>query len=87
MRLQVIEGSEIEPAPITPTEGAAWQLMSGTTRHIWQDAIVSPSGMVGELAVDLLFFTREGFTDEFDIVCSQHGHEGTAEALARRWSP
>ncbi|BGP00603.1 hypothetical protein JCM10021v2_004291 [Rhodotorula toruloides] len=46
VRLQVIEGSQIEPAPITPTEGTAWTLMAGTTRHVWKDAIVGPSGMV-----------------------------------------
>ncbi|BGP34581.1 hypothetical protein JCM10296v2_006403 [Rhodotorula toruloides] len=46
VRLQVIEGSQIEPAPITSTEGKAWELMAGTTRHVWKDAIVGPSGMV-----------------------------------------
>ncbi|GAA5996034.1 Gly-Xaa carboxypeptidase [Rhodotorula paludigena] len=46
VRLSVIEGSGIEPAPLTPTEGPAWDLMAGTTRHIWKDAVVTPSGMV-----------------------------------------
>lgn len=51
VRLSVVEGSEIEPAPQTPTEGAAWDLIAGTTRHIWQDAIATPTGMMGELTI------------------------------------
>ncbi|GAA5860767.1 hypothetical protein JCM1840_001956 [Sporobolomyces johnsonii] len=46
VRLSVVEGSEIEPAPLTPTEGDAWDLMAGTTRGIWEGAVVAPSGMV-----------------------------------------
>ncbi|CEQ42341.1 SPOSA6832_04155 [Sporobolomyces salmonicolor] len=45
VRLSVVEGSEIEPAPLTPTEGEAWDLMAGTTRGIWEGAVVAPSGM------------------------------------------
>lgn len=87
VRLQVIEGSEIEPAPITPTEGKAWELMAGTTRHVWKDAIVGPSGMVGEFGGStapggqetlLLTIVEMPF-----LACSQHRHEGTGEALPR----
>ncbi|GAA5972509.1 hypothetical protein JCM11641_001876 [Rhodosporidiobolus odoratus] len=46
VRLAVIEKSEIEPAPITPAEGAAWDLMAGTMRFIWPGAVAAPSGMV-----------------------------------------
>lgn len=60
VRLQVIEGSQIEPAPITPTEGTAWTLMAGTTRHVWKDAIVGPSGMVGEFGGSPAFGPRKG---------------------------
>lgn len=48
VRLSVIEGSEIEPAPQTPTKGTVWELIAGTTRHIWHDAIATPTGMMGE---------------------------------------
>jgi len=54
VRLSVVESSAIEPAPLTPTAGDAWDLMAGTTRHIWEGAVVAPSGMVG--ASPLLFF-------------------------------
>ncbi|GAA5900928.1 hypothetical protein JCM6882_005981 [Rhodosporidiobolus microsporus] len=46
IRLSAIEGSPIEPAPLTPAEGPAWELMAGTTKHLWQDAIVAPSAMI-----------------------------------------
>ncbi|GAA5862369.1 hypothetical protein JCM3774_002494 [Rhodotorula dairenensis] len=46
VHLSVVEDSEIEPAPLTPTEGSAWDLIAGTTRHIWQDAIATPTGMM-----------------------------------------
>lgn len=40
-----IEGTEhgLEPAPITPTEGAAFELVAGTTRHVFPESIVTPS--------------------------------------------
>jgi Gly-Xaa carboxypeptidase len=47
VRLDVIKGSEIEPAPLTPAVGPAFELMSGTVKDVWSDAVVSPSGMVG----------------------------------------
>ncbi|KAG8863707.1 hypothetical protein FRB96_007544 [Tulasnella sp. 330] len=31
-------GSALEPAPVTPTTGAAWRLLSGTIRSAYQDA-------------------------------------------------
>lgn len=49
VHLSIVEDSEIEPAPQTPTEGAVWDMVAGTTRHIWNDAIAAPTGMMGEL--------------------------------------
>lgn len=48
VRLKMVKGSEIEPAPITPAEGEAWELMSGTVKHVFDGAIVAPSAMIGE---------------------------------------
>lgn len=48
VRLSVVEGSKIEPAPLTPTEGEVWELMSGTARHVFNGSIVAPSAMIGE---------------------------------------
>ena len=39
----------VEPAPISPTEGPAWELIAGTGRHVFDNAIVGPSGMIGKL--------------------------------------
>lgn len=41
----------LEPAPLTPSHGPAFELMSGTVKHVFEGAIVAPSGMIGELAV------------------------------------
>ncbi|GAA5847109.1 hypothetical protein JCM9279_002692 [Rhodotorula babjevae] len=46
VRLSQFGTSGIEPAPLTPTEGAVWELMAGTTRHVWPGAVVAPSGMI-----------------------------------------
>ncbi|SGZ31431.1 BQ5605_C044g12172 [Microbotryum silenes-dioicae] len=46
VRLIHREGSEIEPAPLTPSSGPAYELMSGTIRHVFDRPIVAPSGMV-----------------------------------------
>ncbi|KAI5475840.1 Gly-Xaa carboxypeptidase [Pseudohyphozyma bogoriensis] len=46
VRLDYVGESSIEPAPITPTEGPAWDLMGGTVKAIWEDAVVAPSGMI-----------------------------------------
>ncbi|SCV73519.1 BQ2448_7445 [Microbotryum intermedium] len=46
VRLIHREGSEIEPAPLTPSSGPAYELMSGTIRHVFERPIVAPSGMV-----------------------------------------
>ncbi|GAA6011066.1 hypothetical protein JCM11491_005925 [Sporobolomyces phaffii] len=46
VRLSVRPGSEIEPAPLTPTSGPAWDLMAGTARHIFPGSVVAPSGMI-----------------------------------------
>ncbi|GAA6016815.1 hypothetical protein JCM10207_003261 [Rhodosporidiobolus poonsookiae] len=45
VRLSVVGKSEIEPAPITPTEGPAWDLTAGTARHVWPESIAVPTGM------------------------------------------
>ena len=47
VRLSMFGTSGIEPAPLTPTEGPVWELMAGTTRHVWPGAVVAPSGMIG----------------------------------------
>lgn len=47
VRLDIVEGSMIEPAPLTPSSGASWELMSGTVKHIFPGVIVAPSGMIG----------------------------------------
>ncbi|GAA5842024.1 hypothetical protein JCM5353_001097 [Sporobolomyces roseus] len=36
----------VEPAPISPTEGPAWELITGTGRQVFDNAIVGPSGMI-----------------------------------------
>ncbi|GAA5829218.1 hypothetical protein JCM3766R1_001022 [Sporobolomyces carnicolor] len=46
VNLSVSPGSKIEPAPLTPTSGDAWDLMAGTARKVFPDAIVAPSGMI-----------------------------------------
>ncbi|GAA5958380.1 hypothetical protein JCM8115_002448 [Rhodotorula mucilaginosa] len=46
VHLSVVKDSEIEPAPQTPTAGAVWDMVAGTTRHIWNDAIAAPTGMM-----------------------------------------
>jgi len=50
VRLTVGTPSEmgLEPAPLTATEGAAFELVAGTTRHVFPDCIVAPSAMIGE---------------------------------------
>jgi len=53
VRLSVVQGSEIEPAPLTPTEGEVWELMSGTARHVFNGSIVAPSAMIGEFTLRL----------------------------------
>ncbi|GAA5865590.1 hypothetical protein JCM3774_002060 [Rhodotorula dairenensis] len=46
VRLSVIDHSAYEPAPVTPTEGPTWDLMVGTTKHVWPEAIAGPTGMM-----------------------------------------
>ncbi|ORY76000.1 vacuole protein [Leucosporidium creatinivorum] len=36
----------LEPAPLTPSHGPAFELMSGTVKHVFEGAIVAPSGMI-----------------------------------------
>lgn len=49
VRLTVGSPSEmgLEPAPLTPTRGKAFELVAGTTRHVFPEAIVAPSAMIG----------------------------------------
>lgn len=47
VRFNVLPTTAHEPAPLTPATGPAWKLMAGTTRHIWEGAVVTPSGMIG----------------------------------------
>lgn len=44
----------LEPAPLTPTKGRAFELIAGTTRHVFPDSIVAPSAMIGAQAPFLL---------------------------------
>ncbi|GAA5821772.1 hypothetical protein JCM11251_001018 [Rhodosporidiobolus azoricus] len=46
VRLSMIGDSGIEPAPLTPAEGPAWELMAGTTKKLWPEAIIAPSAMI-----------------------------------------
>jgi hypothetical protein len=77
VRLSVVKGSEIEPAPITPSEGEAWELMSGTVKHVFEGAVVAPSAMIGELQL-LLSRSRAQPTELTSLplpVNSQHGYQ------------
>lgn len=39
----------LEPAPITPSDSKSFELMAGTTKHVFgKETIVSPSGMFGQ---------------------------------------
>jgi Gly-Xaa carboxypeptidase len=38
-------GLKLEPAPVTPSEGPAWELMGGTIKHLFPETIVVPSAM------------------------------------------
>lgn len=49
VRLKLVPRSAIEPAPLTPSEGGAWELMSGSIKHVFEGAVVAPSAMIGEL--------------------------------------
>lgn len=55
VKLNIVQGSMIEPAPMTKSYGSAWELMGGTVRHVFPGAIVAPSGMIGELLFHLPF--------------------------------
>ncbi|WOO84221.1 Carboxypeptidase S [Vanrija pseudolonga] len=44
VRLETV-GVVLEPAPITPDSGAAWDLVAGTIRHQWPGSVVVPSAM------------------------------------------
>ncbi|GAA5980377.1 hypothetical protein JCM5350_000964 [Sporobolomyces pararoseus] len=46
VKLSLRPGSQIEPAPLTPTHGSAWELMAGTARKTFEDSIVAPSAMI-----------------------------------------
>lgn len=39
-------GITIEPAPLTPDHGPAFELMGGTIRHLFPDTVIAPSAMV-----------------------------------------
>ncbi|KAK4046749.1 hypothetical protein OIV83_005854 [Microbotryomycetes sp. JL201] len=46
VKLVVVGDSALEPAPLTPASGYAFDLMSGTIKHVFKGAIVAPSGMI-----------------------------------------
>lgn len=54
VRLDIVQGSMIEPAPLTSSAGPSWELMSGTVKHIFPGAIVAPSGMIGSFIFTLI---------------------------------
>lgn len=70
VHLSVVEDSEIEPAPLTPTEGSAWDLIAGTTRHLWQDAIATPTGMMGEPLFSFPAPLEAGMMTHFSIIAA-----------------
>ena len=37
----------LEPAPLSPAAGKAYEVLSGTIKHIWNDAVVAPAIMTG----------------------------------------
>ncbi|KAJ6454169.1 hypothetical protein C8R45DRAFT_1038267 [Mycena sanguinolenta] len=37
-----IPGNRAEASPVTPARGAAWRVFSGTSLHLWPEAIVTP---------------------------------------------
>lgn len=51
VRLSLTSGSGIEPAPLASTEGPAFELMSGTAKHVFPGAVVAPSAMIGEFGI------------------------------------
>ncbi|KAL8277506.1 hypothetical protein RQP46_010061 [Phenoliferia psychrophenolica] len=46
VRLNIVPASDLEPAPLTPAFGSAFDLMGSTVRHVFEGAIVAPSGMI-----------------------------------------
>ncbi|KAL7420324.1 hypothetical protein Q5752_005293 [Cryptotrichosporon argae] len=38
-------GLDLEPAPLTPAEGKAWELMGGTIKHLFPGTVIVPSAM------------------------------------------
>jgi Gly-Xaa carboxypeptidase len=48
VRLAVVPKTNVEPAPLTPSTGPAFELMSGTIKHVFDNPIVAPSAMIGE---------------------------------------
>ena len=47
VRLNIVNESDLEPAPLTPASGSAFELMGSTVRHVFDGAIIAPSGMIG----------------------------------------
>ncbi|KAF7349046.1 Gly-Xaa carboxypeptidase [Mycena venus] len=42
VRLEIPGGVGAEASPVTPARGDAWRVFSGTSLHLWPDAIVAP---------------------------------------------
>ncbi|GAA5938633.1 M20 family metallopeptidase [Sporobolomyces koalae] len=49
----------IEPAPISPTHGEAWDFVAGTARQVFDNAIVGPSGMIANTDTKFYWNTTE----------------------------
>jgi Gly-Xaa carboxypeptidase len=40
----ITDRKSLEPAPVTPTSGKAWEILGGTTRHVFQDVVPFADG-------------------------------------------
>ncbi|GAA6059836.1 hypothetical protein JCM10212_003748 [Sporobolomyces blumeae] len=59
VRLSVVDGTAVEPAPLTPTHGPAWDFLAGTARAVFDEAIVGPSGMIANTDTKWYWNTTE----------------------------
>lgn len=72
VRLTTVARSQIEPAPLTPTTGTpAWELMSGTIRHVWRPSTLQLNGGGGAEE-----FTEKGEDGKEGIVVAPSGMIG-----------
>ena len=79
VRLNIVPNSDLEPAPLTPASGSAFDLMGSTVRHVFDGAIVAPSGMIGA-PLPSQRRCRETADEFFFSTHSQHRHEALLAA-------